>query len=231
LFTRFSFSLIIPVPKGEAKNEVLPSRPLRAVLLVNDVAPSFVRSRRESVPEDKLEAIREKARQAALLEREAADLEERIKRAKENLRKIVEDDLQTMMGVAGIDRLGVEKKGNLPAFDLKVGPFYAANIAAAWDEDRRRKGFLALEEVDAGDLIKTEVTIRLPREAREDAKDLIATLENLYPEYAPEVRESVHHGTLGAWLKAQAENNRPLPPLEAIGARIGRVAKIEPREG
>src|SRR5262245_19471187 len=159
--------------------------------------------------------------------KEKADLEDRLQRANAELKKYSTEDLPDLMDQAGIDRIGLPSEGNLPACDLTMVPFYRALIPAEWPPDRRQAAFDALSRLGHEDLIKTDIIISLPRHERRTAMRILAMLEQF--NCAPSVRENVHHKTLTAWLQEQFEGRKPLPPLDVIGASIGRVVNLKER--
>lgn len=182
-------------------------------------------------PSDKLDALRaacEAFRGDVLL---IAGLEEELKRVKlrynERTGKVI-PDMMTEAGVTGID---LDAAGNLPAVRVELKPYYSANIAASWEPARRDAAFQALEGLGEGDLIKTTVVIAFPREARKDAQDLVDGLKKMNINAAIAVDERVSSQTLTAWVKERSQRNMPLPPLDVIGASIGRVAVVKERKG
>ena len=176
--------------------------------------------------DDILSRIRASAAMARDLEKTITDLEERTKMEKEVLRRIYHHDLPDLMFEAGVDKVGLPAEGNLPAMIATLGPFYQANIAAAWPEPKREAAFTWLDDNGHGDLIKTQVSVSLPREARDEAKKLISLLKD----YHPEIKQSVHSGTLTAWLREQIENGEEMPPLDVIGGNVGQVVKLKERK-
>jgi hypothetical protein len=175
-----------------------------------------------------LNAVATKAAEARDLEHEISDLEERLKDRKAALRTIYHTELPELLDQAQTDRVGIPASGNMPAVDLRLTPYYNANIWAGWPPERRDAAFKALTDLGHGDLIKTEITVTIPRAERETAQKLINNLTHLG--YDPQIRQSVHFKTLTAWLKEQFEHGNPLPPLEVIGAEVGRVVKLIERK-
>jgi hypothetical protein len=179
--------------------------------------------------EKDLNVVREKAQEARELELEVQSMEETLAGKKKQLEEIYFSQLPDLMDQAGVDRVGLPALGNLPPMDATLVPYYRANIAANWPESRRQEAFEALTEFGHEDLIKTELTIFLPRERRAFAEQLAAQLLRNY-DLSVVVRESVHHVTLTAWLKEQMEGHKPLPPLDVIGAQVGRVVRLKERK-
>jgi hypothetical protein len=124
----------------------------------------------------------------------------------------------------------VPPEGNEPGYDLIVAPFYEGGIAASWDEKRQEEGFATLEAYGHGGLIKTLVTIQVPRDpaSAKKVEALVAAADKLRLD--AEVKKGVHHSTFKSWLKGEVESGRPLPPLEKIGAMIGRRVTLKERK-
>lgn len=177
------------------------------------------------VPADKLEALQAKAAEMRDLEKEIEDLQATIEEKAKQVWVIAHEELPSLMMDAGVDRIGLPPTGNLPGYDAKMTPFYRANIAASWDQDKRSKAFQYLESIGAGDLIKTEIGVALPREKREEAKQLMVQLAS----FSPSVKEAVHPGTLTSWLKEQLQDGQSVD-LEIIGGETGTTVKLKPRK-
>jgi hypothetical protein len=189
-------------------------------------APDFIQNH---IPDSaQLTLVRETAQQLRDLELRIQTLEQALEEAQSAAHTMRFETLPDLMDQAGVDRVGLPQAGNLPACDLQLTPFYVANIAAAWPEEKRASAFLALAELGHEDLIKTEITVQLPRNERRQAQRIIAALENF--SVPVRIKESVHPQTLTAWLKEQFERHNPLPPLEVIGATIGRIARLKERK-
>lgn len=188
----------------------------------------ILQSLRPQVTTATLHAVAEKASEARDIELEISNLEERLKKRKADLRNIYMVELPNLMDQAQTDRIGIPATGNLPACDLKLTPYYHAQIAASWPQEKRNAAFAALTQLGHQDLIKTDLVISLPREDRASVPQLLETLKKLG--LIPQVKENVHFKTLTAWLKEQYERGNPLPPLETIGAEVGRIVKMIERK-
>lgn len=185
----------------------------------------ILQSLRPRVSTATLSAAALKAQQARDLELEIADLEERLASCKAQLHNIFRVEMPELMDQAQTDRIGIPADGNRPAYDLRLSPYYKANIAANWSEERRQAALNSLTELGHQDLIKTQITITLPRDQRSKAQDLLKQLASFHPE----IQETVHWRTLTAWLQEQYERGNPTPPLDVIGAEVGRVVKMTER--
>lgn len=186
-------------------------------------APDFV----TPAPTGNLTAAQAAARRYRDLQLTIANLEDQLAAHKRELRTMQFEQLPDLMDQAGVDSLGLPAEGNHPAFDLKLVPFYQASIPAEWSPARREAAFKALSDLGHEDLIKTDITISLPRQERQTALRIIAALEQF--QVTPQIRESVHHKTLTAWLQEMFEARNPLPPLDVIGATIARIVKVKER--
>jgi hypothetical protein len=117
------------------------------------------------------------------------------------------------------------EEGNLPEIEVKVEAFYSASIAKGWDAAKKKAAFAYLESLDAGDLIKTIVSIPFKREERDEVQKLVDLVED--EGFETEVEESVHASTLKSWLKERTEKHKEETDLEKIGGMIGRIAKLK----
>jgi hypothetical protein len=108
-----------------------------------------------------LDGLRNLASRARSLEQEKADLEERLKATNKELNELYFRTLPDVMDEAGVGSIALPADGNNPPVELKAQPYYAANIAAGWPQERRQAAFDWLDQHGHGDLIKTEVTVRL----------------------------------------------------------------------
>lgn len=172
-----------------------------------------------------LTTLRERVAEARDLEMEKIDLELRLGEVCARLNVLYSKELPELLDKAQVPAITVEGVGNLPPVEVKVKPFYSANIAAAWDEERRHAGFQYLESLGCGDLIKTELTLPFNREERTKAVKVKEALEK--KGLSINVKEAVHSATLTAWLKEQVEKKGYVPDLEKIGGTIGRVVTLK----
>jgi len=191
-------------------------------------APEFIKPTDQAASEDKLEVIRAHARRARDIELELVSIEERQKALKNELNALYSKTLVDALDEVHLDKLGLAPEGNLPAYDFSLQKFYSANIAAGWDSEKRKAAFDYLEEIGEGDLIKTEIGVPFPREARKDA---VAFQQELMARgLQPVTKEGVHQQTLTAWLKDQIEKQGFTPDLTKIGGTIGRVVRMKERK-
>ncbi len=178
-----------------------------------------------AVSADILKKLAAKTAELRDTELEIENLTERLKALNGRKYSIEREELPELMSEAGVDKIGIPAQGNMPAYDLKLAPYYTANIAAGWDPERRQRGFKYLEDNGAGDLIKTQIVISLPREEHDQAKALADQLSD----YSPEIKEAVHSATLTSWLKEKSEAGEDVE-LDLIGGQVGTIVKPKPRK-
>lgn len=182
---------------------------------------------------DKLDRVREKGARARDLELEIADLTSQIKAKSEELNRLYHNDLVMLFDEAGIDHMGVPADGNKPAVDYEMKPFFSANIGAKWEQTKKDAAFALLKDLKSEDLIKTEVSAKLPKGNLKAAKQIVASIKKLKIKGAAiDFKQSVHSGTLGAWLKDIYERGQSLKQdqLDKLGATVGRYVKAKDRK-
>lgn len=196
--------------------------------LPKEVEAAMSRSPPPQVEEDKLDVVRQRAREAKEIGLRIAELEDQLSELKALSRQILETDLPELMGSVGIDRLGVPEHGNLPAFDVRLKTNVRAGIAKGWPDEKRKAAFDWLTKNGHSSLIKTDVIVSFERDARDEAMELVERLEA--SGILPEVDESVHASTLSSWLAGELKAGRPLPPLDLVGGIILTAAEIKERK-
>lgn len=161
------------------------------------------------------------------------ELEDALEKAKARKLVLTQKDMVEYLQVLGQDKVG------LPNYnvDLVLEAFYHANIKADWPEEQRESAFQWLEDSDNGDIIKLEMNFSFSRGQLNVAnwmKEQIEKLEiphefkvNRLPE--PVVLKNVPWNTLTAFVKREVEAGHELP-MEKLGATMGSVVKIKPRD-
>lgn len=185
----------------------------------------------QQAPEEKVEEtksvsvndIAEKVEEVRDLQVEAADLQARLKEVNGKVLGILNGELPDLMDQAGVKRLDIPESNGLPALNVTTRDFYRANIAASWDAEKKEEGYNYLRENGGADLIKARVEV-----FAEHIDDAIALHDELLAEGHTNmnVGQSVHSGSLGAWLREQHEQGLDVD-LEKIGGFIGRQAVIK----
>jgi hypothetical protein len=182
-------------------------------------------------PPDRLEQVRaELAAQRDDL-KELADLEIRRQDVKARLEKRRFDILPALLMAAGTDQVGLPAAGNLPAYDARLKPYYRANIAAEWPEEKREAAFDLLEAKHGGDIIKCQVIVEFNREQLDAAYRLASHLEHDWG-YRPAVRRTVQWNTITAWFREQVESHRGFTgaEMDALGATHGHQVELKERK-
>jgi hypothetical protein len=195
---------------------VLPDAPSQDLLDAVEEAPP-------EPPKDRLERLRRAC--VALRDAEAlvSDLKERLEAATSELNALKTETVPGLMLECGTSQFVLDPEGNYPPIEIKTRDDIRASIAASWPEDRRRAAFAYLDESGAGDLIKTDIVVRFPREMRVAALELGRELNERGLEI--DIKESVHHGTLSSWLKEVVKAGAMIP-LDVIGGYVGKTAVV-----
>lgn len=180
------------------------------------------------IPEDKLELVREQLRRSRDTELEMSDLATRLKVKSEEQNKRVFEELPALFQEIGIDRLGIEADGNLPAYDAALSPYYKASISGEWPPERQDAAFDWLEKEGHGDLVKNMFVVQLGRGDEKKALRLRALLEKAGFEF--ENKRAVPWNTLTSFVKEQVEKHNTTPPLDLLGATVGKIVKLKPRK-
>jgi hypothetical protein len=173
---------------------------------------------------DKLAEIKGLARLARQAEKKVAAIQLELKQCQDLVDKITTRDLPEKMDAIGIRKITVEAIEDERAFTVSVKTMYSANIAASWDQERRKKAFEWLDNHGHGSLIKTDVVTTFPREDRVEVNEFVRALDQQGRSYA--VKEAVHMATLSSWLREMIEHGET-PPLDVIGGYVERQATIK----
>ncbi len=180
-----------------------------------------------AAPSDKVAALRASCEELRDVTAEIADLESRVEDARSRRHHLRTETIPDQMDLCGVGAMELVASGNYPAVRVEVKPEIAANIAAKWDDEKKQAAFAWLTADGSGDLIKTTITVRFPREQRARALEVLKGLTELKLDV--ELGESVHNQTLSAWLRARIKTpKKDAPvPLDVIGGYVGRAADIK----
>lgn len=118
--------------------------------------------------DEQLTRARRVATEYAVLDTEIADLESIIKQKKERRLELQMRELPAVLGEIGIDRIGLPDQG----VDVVVAPYYHANIAADWEEQRKEQAFSWLEQAGHGDVVRAVVSVSFSRGELPMAREL-----------------------------------------------------------
>ena len=103
------------------------------------VAAAIAANKSKPKSEDRLEAVRNAAKQARDLECEIADLTSIIKVKSEELRTLYQNTIPDLMDDAQVDIIGIPPAGNLPGIDYRLVPYFRAGIAASWPNESAKQ--------------------------------------------------------------------------------------------
>lgn len=181
-----------------------------------------------------LDQLQKNAERARDLELQRAELEEQIMAISKELKSLYYTTLPELLDQLKLDRIGVPPSGNKPGVDYFIRPYFSASIASSWTPARREAAFKLLKKLSAADLIKTEVSAKLPKGNVEVAEQLYGQIKKLnVPGAMVDLKQTVHTGTLSAWLRElYQERHQQLSQadLECLGASVGRYVKPQERE-
>lgn len=144
------------------------------------------------------------------------DLEEELKEAKENLRRVSEKDLPDAMDEAGVEEFTL-KDGR----KVVVRKEYYANIPKA----HQKVAFSWLRERGHDAIIKRDVTAKFGKGEDEKANKLVKLLKEQFDDIGFKDKESVHFQTLRAFVREQMEEGVDIPE-DIFGIHVRNVAKI-----
>ena len=172
----------------------------------------------DEIPEDKLERIRHFGERQRKLVKHISVLENDLNMAKEQLRRLQEQDLPEAMDEVGMIAFKLDDGA-----EIKVKAFYNASIP----EERKEEAFDWLKENDFEGLIKGEVKVSFGKGEYEVAQAFLRFVRGFNQKSIdPEYKEHVHWQSLRAFVREQIEGGHPLP-LETFGVFIGRKAELK----
>lgn len=183
-------------------------------------------------PPDQLEAIRAKAKEARNKRLELEELNERVSELGAEINKIEGTELPDLMMEAGVDTLGLEAEGNLPAYDIACKPYYHANIKN--EDPTAPEAYAWLQKNGHGDLVKRSYTIAFGKGQEKAAKAFESLLKKSKVEYSSTF--GVPWNTLTSFLKEQIEKSKAMkdsslvPPLDLLNATVGNRVTVKPRK-
>lgn len=198
-------------------------------------APDFIRDADTSgiQSKDKLDQARKLGLEFFELEEEIEKLEEKLATKKERKLELQHKTLPTLFGDAQIDIIGLPDQN----VDIEIKPYYKASISSEWPTDDIKKGFETLEELDGQDIIRAELKVLFMKEEYEDAKELAEFIRRSWPKansHPVNIDMSVPWMTLTKFVREYSEDETTDPlteeQLKALGATIGRIAKIKKRK-
>lgn len=196
-----------------------------------DEMPSFIGEEAgvaKAMPTDAaLKNLAAKAQELETLEQRIENGEALLASLKEQANTLRHKTLPDLMALIGTDRIGIPGADA----DLVEKPYYRANIAAEWTQERKDAAFAYLEGRGDGALVRTQVTVSFGKGELRFAKMLERTIRESkrFGKFEPVVARTVPWNTLTAFVKEQVEKGRTLD-LEVLGATVGRIAEIKKRK-
>lgn len=174
--------------------------------------------------EDKLERVRRELGRARTLEMEVENLRQRLTEKSAMLLEMKQKTLVDIFDEARVSKLGIPPEGNVPGYEIEIRPYYKANIPVEWPKEQRAEAFGWLTEHGHGDLLRQTVTVSFGPKTIKAQRALAAFLKKNKMDWSSEY--GVPWNTLTAWLKNEIEVNKRTPPLDLLGATVGRVASV-----
>ena len=162
-----------------------------------------------------LKTIAELAEKIQSQEQQVADTEEKLKKQKEELRNLQNEELPMLMQEIGIKKFELEDGSS-----VNVKEIYAGSISQA----NKEKAFNWLRQNKFDDIIKNTVTTAFGKGEDTAAKNFMDIAEQAG--YTPVQKTEVHPQTLKAFIKERVEGGDEFP-MELFGAYIGYKAEIK----
>jgi len=171
---------------------------------------------------DRLDAIHGKVAELRESELEKSRLEEELKTVNIRIQEICWKELPEMMDEAMVPAVTIAAQGNKPAYSVKVDDHYKAVLP----EENREHALQVLRDLGGEDLIKATFIVSFGM----GESKAIKKFESLLTQAGIvnfDSKLSVPWNSLTAWFREEYRR-KPMsrPILEAIGAAVGRVAKV-----
>lgn len=175
-------------------------------------------------PPASLEAIQALGAEVNTLDERLAKGEALMNELRARRNQILSRDMVEMMDKVDVEFVGVAGR------TFTVAPYYKASIP----EEHRDEAHAWLEEHDAGDLITYELVVSFPKDCQEEAERLERYARENFQMAEVNKKRAVPWARLTSWLKElfeKQDETTVIPPLEIMGATVGRVVKIkEPKK-
>jgi hypothetical protein len=165
---------------------------------------------------DTLKRLNETLAEAIELKQAVDQLEDDLAAAKKNLNYLNTSVLPDMMAEIGMEECTQN------GWKVKVGEFVSGSLPK--DEERKNAAIAWLEGNEAGDLLKTSLSVVFSRSQHNEALALASDIEQ--QGFAINVESNVHPQTLQAFARERLKNGEALD-TEVLGLYTGRVAKFK----
>lgn len=158
------------------------------------------------------------------LERKKTHYEEVLSEIKIAMSDISKKDIPELMESMGINTIGIPDSHRV----VELKTWYHARLPK--EEETREEAIEYLDTHGYGDLIKRHVGLQFPREEQEICQRVTSRIRQILAEEESnaEITYSVdiHWATYTSFAKSEIEKGTVLP-LETLGIRVGREAKIK----
>lgn len=152
-------------------------------------------------------------------EMEVAAADDKLKAAKETVKRLAQHDIPMLM-----TKMGMDSFTSSTGLILECKPDLYCSIS----EERAVAAHSWLEKNGHGGLIKREVAVSFARTQGDEAAACLAEFSKKFPGAVNEARW-VEPQTLKAFLKGQLKEGKQIP-MELFGASEFRVAKIKAKK-
>ncbi len=161
---------------------------------------SFEEDAEQPIPKIQLKRIVDLASQQIAAEDRVAEIEGQLESAKKSLQRIQQEIFPSLMKEVGVTEFKLDSGEKI---------FIKHGISASVPPDQRERAFQWLRKNRFGSLIKTIVSARFGRGEEAKARALLQRLtkEKLDAEFS----ETIHSGTLSAFVREQMEKGKNLP--------------------
>ena len=185
--------------------------------LLDEMAEDSAIESKKSLSTDNagLKTIAELAEKIQSQEQQIANTEEDLKKQKEELRNLQNEELPMLMQEIGIKKFELEDGSS-----VNVKEIYAGSISQA----NKEKAFNWLRQNKFDDIIKNTVTTAFGKGEDNAAQNFMEIAEQ--SGYTPVQKTEVHPQTLKAFIKERVEGGDEFP-MELFGAYIGYKAEIK----
>ena len=185
--------------------------------LLDEMAEDSAIESKKSLSTDNagLKTIAELAEKIQSQEQQVADTEEKLKKQKEELRNLQNEELPSLMQEIGFKKFELEDGSS-----VNIKEIYAGSISQA----NKEKAFNWLRENKFDDIIKNTVTTAFGKGEDTAAQNFMDIAEQAG--YTPVQKTEVHPQTLKAFIKERVEGGDEFP-MELFGAYIGYKAEIK----
>ena len=176
--------------------------------------------------DEHLVRARAMAKEFAATEEMIEKFEERLKKLRERRQELAMREIPEFFDSIHTDAIGVPEAG----VDVKVVPYFHANIQADWPEEQRRKAFDYLEQSGDGDVVRVTLSVDFGRKELKLARELETLIRSWKGpnEHPPRLEMGVPWNTLTKLVREKIEAKKKVD-LDVLGATVGRTAKIVKR--